>query len=113
MLAFAQTCATVAKTDGTLEKVALIAAYLRALDEPDLIAAARFFAGDPLGGGGAPGLGRRTLLRAAHAVWRVDDAALLQAYRRTGVRATRSRGRTRRVRARQRRSTVMRSSTAR
>lgn len=84
MLRFAQTCAAVAAASGRLEKIALLAAYLRALDADDLAAAARFFTGDPLGGAGAARVGWRTIVRAAARAWSFGEESLRAAYRRTG-----------------------------
>ncbi len=86
MIAFAGTCAAIASTSGRLEKIALLAAYLRSLDDPDLAPAARFFTGNPFAQRDERtlGLGGRAVAAAARAVWGVDDAALRAAYRATG-----------------------------
>jgi DNA ligase-1 len=83
---FAQTCAAVAATPGKLEKIGLVAAYLRELDEPDLVAATRFFSGEPLPPGDerALAVGERTLIAAARNVWQFDEAAFRAAYRAHG-----------------------------
>ena len=47
MIAFARACAAIAATASKLEKVALVAEYLRKLDDADLAPAARFFTGNP------------------------------------------------------------------
>jgi DNA ligase-1 len=86
MIAFAQACAAIAATASKLEKVALVAEYLRGLEDADLAPAARFFTGNPFAHSDqrSLGLGGRTLVAAAHVAWGVDDAALRDAYRATG-----------------------------
>src|SRR5260221_14114250 len=86
MIAFANTCAAIAATPGKLAKVALVAAYLRGLEDADLAPAARFFSGRPFAARDERtlSLGGRTLIAAAQAAWGFDDAALGAAYRRTG-----------------------------
>src|SRR5271155_5032039 len=86
MIAFAHTCAAIASTASKLEKVALVAAYLRELDDADLAPAARFFTGNPFAHADerSLGLGWRTLVAAAHAAWGVEGTALSEAYRATG-----------------------------
>jgi DNA ligase-1 len=86
MLAFAQTCAAIAATASKLEKIALVAGYVRGLGDADLAPAARFFTGNPFAHADerSLGLGGRTLVAAAHAAWGVDRDALRAAYRATG-----------------------------
>ena len=86
MIAFAKSCAAIAATASKLEKIALVAAYLGALDDADLAAAARFFTGNPFAQRDERtlALGGRTIVAAARAAWGVDDAALSAAYRATG-----------------------------
>jgi DNA ligase 1 len=86
MIAFAQACAAIAATASKLEKIALVAEYLRGLEDADLAPAARFFTGNPFAHSDqrSLGLGGRTLVAAAHVAWSVDDAALRDAYRATG-----------------------------
>ncbi len=86
MLRFAQTADAVARTASKLEKIALVAAYLRELDDGDLEAAARFFTGNPLPQTAhrALAVGGSTLVAAARAAWHFDDAALGAAYRENG-----------------------------
>jgi DNA ligase-1 len=86
MIRFAQACAAIAATASKLEKVALVAAYLRELDDAELAPAARFFTGNPFAHSDqrSLGLGWRTLVAAAHAAWGVDSDALSAAYRTTG-----------------------------
>jgi DNA ligase-1 len=83
---FAQTAQAIAQRPGKLEKVGLLAEYLRSLDDADLVAAARFFTGRPFAARDhrALNLGGRTLIDVARRVWRFDDAALAQAYRVSG-----------------------------
>jgi DNA ligase-1 len=86
MIAFARTCAAIAATASKLEKVALVAAYLRELGDADLAPAARFFTGNPFAHADerSLGLGGRTLAAAARVAWGVDGDALRAAYRATG-----------------------------
>jgi DNA ligase 1 len=86
MIAFAQTCAAIAATASKLEKIALVAAYLRGLDDADLAPATRFFTGNPFPQAQERSLavGGRTIVEAAAAMWGVTDAELSAAYRATG-----------------------------
>ncbi|HYZ16077.1 MAG TPA: ATP-dependent DNA ligase [Candidatus Acidoferrum sp.] len=86
MIEFARTCSAIAGTASKLEKIALVAAYLRELDNADLAAAARFFTGNPFPQRDERSLavGGRTIVEAAQAVWGIDDAALSASYRATG-----------------------------
>ena len=86
MIEFARTCAAIAATAGKLGKVALVADYLRGLDDGNLAPAARFFTGNPLAHSDqrSLGLGGRTLVAAAHVVWGVDSESLRGRYRATG-----------------------------
>jgi DNA ligase-1 len=86
MIAFAQTCAALAATSSKLEKVALVAAYLRGLEDADLAPAARYFTGNPFASADqrSLGLGGRTLVAAAHVAWGVSNDELRTAYRGTG-----------------------------
>jgi DNA ligase 1 len=86
MIVFARACAAIAATASKLEKIALVAEYLRGLDDADLSPAARFFTGNPFAHSDqrSLGLGGRTLVAAAHVAWGVDGAALRDAYRATG-----------------------------
>jgi DNA ligase 1 len=86
MIAFARTCAAIAATASKLEKIALVAAYLRDLDDADLAPAARYFTGNPFPQAQERSLavGGRTIVEAAELTWGVDDTALGVAYRATG-----------------------------
>ncbi|MEA2785722.1 MAG: ligase 1 [Candidatus Eremiobacteraeota bacterium] len=86
MIAFARTCAAIAATASKLEKIALVADYLRERDDADLAPAARYFTGNPFPQAQERSLavGGRTIVEAAASVWGVDDAALGVAYRATG-----------------------------
>jgi DNA ligase-1 len=86
VIAFARTCAAVAATAGKLEKIALVADYLRGLDDADLAPAARFFTGNPFPQRDARSLavGGATIVAAATNLWGVDPAALSAAYRASG-----------------------------
>ncbi|HZY98863.1 MAG TPA: ATP-dependent DNA ligase [Candidatus Baltobacteraceae bacterium] len=84
--AFARAAEAVAARPGKLEKVALIAEYLRELDAADLVAAARFFTGSAFAARDHRTLsvGGSTIVSAARRVWVFDDARLGAAYRETG-----------------------------
>jgi DNA ligase-1 len=86
VIAFARTCAAIAATSGKLEKIALVADYLRGLDDADLAPAARFFTGNPFPQRDARSLavGGATIVEAATATWGVDPAALSASYRASG-----------------------------
>jgi DNA ligase 1 len=86
MIAFGRTCAAIAATASKLEKIALVAGYLRELDDDDLAPAARYFTGNPFPQAQDRSLavGGRTIVEAAATTWGVDDAALSVAYRATG-----------------------------
>lgn len=86
MIAFARACAALAATASKLEKVVLVAEYLRGLDDVDLAPAARYFTGNPFANSDerSLGLGGRTLVAAAHVAWGVESDALRVAYRETG-----------------------------
>jgi DNA ligase-1 len=86
MISFARTCAAIAATASKLEKIALVAGYLRERDDADLAPAARYFTGNPFPQAQERSLavGGRTIVDAAASVWGVDDAALGVAYRTTG-----------------------------
>jgi len=86
MIAFARTCAAIAATASKLEKIALVAGYLRELGDDDLAPATRYFTGNPFPQAQERSLavGGRTIVEAAETTWGVDDAALGVAYRATG-----------------------------
>jgi DNA ligase-1 len=86
MIRFAQTCAAIALRPAKLEKIALVAEYLRTLDEADLTAAARFFTGGPFAAREERtlSLGGRGIVAAARSVWVFSDEALSHAYRERG-----------------------------
>ncbi|HEX3468721.1 MAG TPA: hypothetical protein VHT05_11640, partial [Candidatus Elarobacter sp.] len=86
MIAFGRTCAAIAATAAKLEKIALVAEYLRGLDDDDLAPAARYFTGNPFPQAQERSLavGWRTIVEAAATTWGVDDGALSVAYRATG-----------------------------
>jgi DNA ligase-1 len=86
VIAFAHACAAIAATPKKLEKIALVAGYLRSLDDDDLAPATRFFTGNPFAQRDerSLALGGRTIVAAARSAWGVDDAALREAYRRVG-----------------------------
>jgi DNA ligase-1 len=86
MIAFARTSAAIAATASKLEKIALVAEYLRVLDDADLAPAARFFTGNPFPQAQERSLavGGRTIIDAAVNVWGIDDGALSLSYRATG-----------------------------
>jgi len=86
MEAFARTAEAVAARPGKLEKIALIAEYLRELDAADLVAATRFFTGNAFAARDHRTLsvGGSAILAAARRVWDFDDAQLNASYRETG-----------------------------
>ena len=86
MIAFARTCAAIAAASGKLEKVAILASYLRGLDDANLAAAARFFTGNPFAAREQKQLsiGGRTIVEAAQLAWGVTDTQLRAGYREHG-----------------------------
>ncbi|MGC1380377.1 MAG: ATP-dependent DNA ligase [Candidatus Baltobacteraceae bacterium] len=83
---FAATASQIAAHPGKLEKIALLAEYLRTLDDDDLKAAARFFSGTAFAAGDRRRLsvGGRTIVAVARRIWGFDDAALGEGYRASG-----------------------------
>jgi len=86
MQGFAAACDAIAREAATSAKVRLLAEYLRALDDADLEAAARYFTGKPFAASDPRtlSLGSRTIVAAAQRVWGFSDAALRAAYREHG-----------------------------
>ena len=86
MIRFGQTCAAIAAKAGKLEKIAILAAYLRELSDGDLPAAARFFTGNPFPARDerSLGIGWRTIVAAAREAWGVGEGQLAGAYREHG-----------------------------
>ncbi len=86
MILFAQACERIAATSGKLEKIDILAAHLRTLDDADLQSAARFFTGAAFSRreGRTLALGGATIVAAARSVWRFSDAQLHVAYRQHG-----------------------------
>jgi len=83
---FAAIAEQIASRPAKLEKIALLAEYLRTLDDADLVAATRFFTGSPFAARDRRtlSLGGRTIVEVARRVWGFDDAALGASYRETG-----------------------------
>jgi len=83
---FAITAQQIAARAAKLEKIALLAEYLRTLDDADLLAATRFFTGTPFAARDrrALAVGGGAIVAAARRVWGFDDAALGESYRSTG-----------------------------
>ncbi|MGH9793342.1 MAG: ATP-dependent DNA ligase [Candidatus Acidiferrales bacterium] len=86
MLRFAQTCDAIAATTKKLEKVAIVANYLRSLDEDTAALAAIFLCGTPF-----PRHQERTLNVGGRLLWEAvqeltgaDEASMSAAYRRYG-----------------------------
>jgi len=80
MKRFAEVAEAIANEPGKLAKTALLASYLRSLeDDDDLAAAARFF-----GSALSVSVGSATIVAAAKAVWGVREDALSASYRRSG-----------------------------
>ena len=71
MLAFGAACEAIAATPSKREKIRRLAAYLAALGDDDLAAAARYFTGNPFAAREQRTLaiGGRTIVAAAQAVW--------------------------------------------
>ena len=86
MRRFAETADAVAARNGKLEKIAIIASYLRELGDDDLASATRFFTGNPFAARDqrSLGLGGRTIVSVAQRVWGVTSAELTAQYRTTG-----------------------------
>jgi len=84
--AFARVAQAVAARPAKLEKIALIAEYLRELDVANLVAAARFFTGSAFAARDHRTLsvGSRSIVAAARRVWGFDEAQLGSAYREAG-----------------------------
>src|SRR5579884_1945826 len=86
MIRFGQTCAAIAAKAGKLEKIAILAQYLRELSGTDLAPAARFFTGSPFPARDerSLGIGWRTIVDAARTAWDVREGHLAAAYREHG-----------------------------
>ncbi|HET9030447.1 MAG TPA: ATP-dependent DNA ligase [Candidatus Aquilonibacter sp.] len=86
MRRFAYIANAVAARSGKLDKIELIAQYLRELDDADLRAAARFFTGNPFAARDqrSLNLGGRSIVAVAKRAWGFDDSALSARYRETG-----------------------------
>jgi DNA ligase-1 len=86
MIAFARTAHAIGAVPGKLEKIALMADYLRTLADDDLAAATRFFTGNPFAQREERRLavGGRTIAAAARNAWGISDAELSAGYRATG-----------------------------
>ena len=86
MKQFGQVCAQIASTSGKLDKIAILAGYLRWLDDANLAPAARFFTGNPFPARDERSLniGYRTIIEAARKAWDVREASLRAAYREHG-----------------------------
>ncbi|HLX26724.1 MAG TPA: ATP-dependent DNA ligase, partial [Candidatus Cybelea sp.] len=83
---FAKAAQAIGSRPGKLEKVALLAEYLRGIDGGDLVAAARFFTGNPFAARDRRtlSLGGRSIVKVAQRVWGFDDAQLGEGYRASG-----------------------------
>lgn len=83
---FAATADRIAARPAKLEKIALLAEYFRTLDDPDLVAATRFFSGTPFAARDRRTLsvGGRTIVEVARRIWGFEDAELGRRYRDTG-----------------------------
>ncbi len=86
MIRFGQTCAAIAARPGKLEKIAILAEYLRSLEDDDLQAAARFFTGNPFAARDerSLGIGWRTIVAAAKRAWDAGEGQLAAGYREHG-----------------------------
>jgi DNA ligase-1 len=83
---FASTAERIACEPAKLAKIALLAEYLRGLEDEDLAAAARFFGGAPFAARDRRtlALGGRTIVEVARRVYGFNDEQLLREYRATG-----------------------------
>ena len=86
MIRFGRTCAAIAARPGKLEKIAILAEYLRSLEDADLQAAARFFTGSPFAARDerSLGIGWRTIVEAAKTAWDAGEGQLAAGYREHG-----------------------------
>lgn len=86
MIRFGRTCAAIAARPGKLEKIAILAEYLRSLEDADLQAAARFFTGNPFAARDerSLGIGWRTIVEAAKTAWDIREGQLASGYREHG-----------------------------
>ncbi len=86
MRRFAEVADAVAHENGKLKKIALIAEYVRQLEDPDLAAATRFFTGNPFAARDQRNLniGGRAIIAAAERTWRFSESELSSGYRETG-----------------------------
>ena len=86
MIRFGQTCAAIAARSGKLEKIAILAEYLRSLDDADLRAATRFFSGNPFAARDerSLGIGWRTIVEAAKQAWNIGEGEMAAGYREHG-----------------------------
>lgn len=83
---FAQTADAIGATGAKLEKIALLADYLRSLDDANLTAAARFFTGRPFAARDdrTLSIGSSALVGVARRLWEFDDAQFRESYARSG-----------------------------
>lgn len=83
---FAETADAIGATNGKLEKIALLAAYLRSLHDADLVAAARFFTGKPFAARDdrTLSIGSSALVAVAKRLWGFGDEDLRAAYSHSG-----------------------------
>lgn len=86
MRKFGETCEQIAAKSGKLEKITLLAQYLRSLEDADLEAATRYFTGNPFAARDQKNLalGGRTIIAAAQNAWGFSDAELAFTYREHG-----------------------------
>jgi DNA ligase 1 len=86
MQRFAATAERIASHPAKLEKIALLAEYLATLDDPDLVAATRFFSGTAFAARDRRTLsiGSRTIVAVARRVWGFSETELGRGYRETG-----------------------------
>jgi DNA ligase-1 len=86
MQRFAETASAISARSGRLDKIAVLAEYLRELDDGDLEAVSHFFSGRalPARDSRSLSLGGRGIVKVARRLWGFDDATLTAAYRATG-----------------------------
>jgi DNA ligase-1 len=85
-MTFARTCESIAATPSKIRKLEELARYLQSLDDADLEAASRFFAGHAFAQREQKtlSLGGKTIVAAAKRVWGITGAELSAAYREHG-----------------------------
>ncbi len=86
VIRFASVAAAIGSRPGKLEKIGLLAEYFRSLEDADLVAATRFFTGNPFASRDhrTLSIGERSIVTVAQRLWGFDAADLEAGYRATG-----------------------------